>query len=232
MPTPFIYASPEQVMRDKADYARKNIARGRDVVAIEYANGILFVAENPSATLHKISEIYDRIAFAGVGLYNEYENLRRAGIQHADLKGYNYSREDVTARSLANMYSQALGQIFTESMKPYEVEILVAEVGMDGKPSEIYHIEYSGTMNDEHGCVAIGGHSEELGRYLKEQYGEGTALQQAVKLAVSALSSVDGARELNPDVLEAAVLDRNLPRRKFRRLPDAEVELALRSPSV
>ena len=86
MSMPF-YVSPEQAMKDKADYARKNIARGRNVIVIQYADGILFVAPNLSRALHKISEIYDRIAFAAVGMYNEFENLRKAGVRYADFNG-------------------------------------------------------------------------------------------------------------------------------------------------
>src|SRR5690242_1493280 len=128
MSQPF-YVSPEQVMKDRADYARKGIARGRSLVALECADGVLLVAENPSRTLYKISELYDRIAFAGVGKYNEFQSLKIGGVRLADLKGYQYSREDVTANGIANAYAQTLGQVFTHEMKPYEVEILVAQVG-------------------------------------------------------------------------------------------------------
>ena len=161
MPLPY-YVSPEQMMKDKAEYARKGIARGRSMIALEYRDGILLVAENPSTLLHKISEIYDRIAFAGVGKYNEFENLRIAGVRHADLKGYSYHREDVTAKALANAYSQALGNIFTEGIKPFEVEVLVAEVGdgQNGK-NEMYHILYDGYMEDERQYAAMGGQAEE-----------------------------------------------------------------------
>jgi proteasome alpha subunit len=156
MPLPY-YVSPEQMMKDKAEYARKGIARGRSIVTLEYRDGILLVAENPSTLLHKVSEIYDRIAFAGVGKYNEFENLRIAGIRHADVKGYSYSRGDVTAKALANAYSQALGNIFTQDIKPFEVEVLVAEVGdADGGKSEIYHILYDGTIEDEKNYAAMG----------------------------------------------------------------------------
>ena len=172
MPLPY-YVVPEQMMKDKAEYARKGIARGRSIVTIEYRDGILLVAENPSTLLHKISEIYDRIAFAGVGKYNEFENLRIAGIRHADVKGYSYSRGDVTAKALANAYSQALGNIFTQDIKPFEVEVLVAEVGDDnGAKNEIYHILYDGTIEDEKNYAAMGGQSEEIRRFLKDNYQE------------------------------------------------------------
>ncbi len=225
MPTPFMYASPEQVMKDKADYARKGIARGKAIVAIEYTDGIVFLAENPSAMLHKVSEIYDRIAFAGVGKYNEYENLRIVGIRQADLKGYAYSREDVTARSLANLYSDVLGRIFTESLKPFEVEILIAEVGHDGHASELYHVTYDGTVSDEQGYVALGGQSDDLERFLRDGYDPTPDLDAAINLGVEALQSV-GDRELPAGQLEAAVLDRTLARRKFRRLDPERIDEA------
>ena len=170
MPLPY-YVSPEQMMKDKAEYARKGIARGRSIVVLEYQDGILLVAENPSTLLHKISEIYDRIAFAGVGKYNEFENLRIAGIRHADVKGYSYSRGDVTAKALANAYSQALGNIFTQDIKPFEVEVLVAEVGDgNGASSEMYHILYDGTIEDERNYAAMGGQADEIRRFLKDHY--------------------------------------------------------------
>ena len=218
MPLPY-YVSPEQMMKDKAEYARKGIARGRSIVTLEYNEGILLVAENPSSLLHKVSEIYDRIAFAGVGKYNEFENLRIAGIRHADVKGYSYSRGDVTAKALANAYSQALGNIFTQDIKPFEVEVLVAEVGVgNGSKSEIYHILYDGTIEDEKNYAAMGGQAEEIRRFLKDHYQSAMSLDDALQLGVRALS-VTQNKTLTERDLEVAVLDRTKERRKFRRLP-------------
>src|SRR5580692_6770986 len=156
------YVAPEQVMKDRTEYAQKGIARGRSLVACVYADGILIVAENPSRSLHKVSEIYDRIAFAGVGKYNEFDQLRVSGVRHADTKGFAFSREDVDARSLANLYAQYLGQVFTHEMKPLEVEILVAELGVDGKPDQLYHIAYEGTITDEDRFAVLGGETETI----------------------------------------------------------------------
>src|ERR687894_2017651 len=215
VPMPY-YVSPEQFMRDKADYARKGIARGKSVLALEFADGILFMAENPSATLYKISEIYDRIAFAGVGKFNEFEQLRIGGIRLLDVKGYSYSREDVTAKGLANAYSQTLGNIFTSEVKPYECEILVAAVGESTATNELFHILYDGSVTDRQGFVAMGGQAEALGTYLKDKYPSKTpALGAATKLGHQALLSVEG-REVPPEALEVAVLDRTRARRKFR----------------
>jgi proteasome alpha subunit len=218
MPLPY-YVSPEQMMKDKAEYARKGISRGRSIVTLEYAGGILLLAENPSSLLHKISEVYDRIAFAGVGKYNEFENLRIAGIRHADVKGYSYSRGDVTARALANAYSQALGNIFTQDIKPFEVEVLVAEVadGNHGSKNEIYHILYDGTIEDEKNYAAMGGQADEIRRFLKEHYKEGLSLADAVQLGVQALN-VTQNKTLTPRDLEVGVLDRTKTRRTFRRI--------------
>ena len=221
MPLPY-YVSPEQMMKDKAEYARKGISRGRAIVAIEYRDGILLVAENPSTLLHKISEIYDRIAFAGVGKYNEFENLRVAGVRHADVKGYSYSRGDVSAKALANAYSQGLGNIFTQDIKPFEVELLVCEVAEhNGSKNEIYHILYDGTIEDEKNYAAMGGQSEEIRRYLKDNFQDSLDLAQALRLGVRALM-VTQNKTLTERDLEVAVLDRTKERRKFRRIP-AEV---------
>jgi proteasome alpha subunit len=177
------------------------------------------VAENPSTLLHKISEIYDRIAFAGVGKYNEFENLRIAGIRHADVKGYSYSRGDVTAKALANAYSQALGNIFTQDIKPFEVEVLVAEVAdSNGSRSEIYHILYDGTIEDERNYAAMGGQADEIRRFLKDHYREAMNLAEAFQLGVRALT-VTQNKTLSERDLEVAVLDRTKARRKFRRIP-------------
>jgi proteasome alpha subunit len=222
MPLPY-YVSPEQMMKDKAEYARKGIARGRSLVALEYGDGILLVAENPSTLLHKISEIYDRIAFAGVGKYNEFENLRIAGVRHADIRGYSYGREDVTAKALANAYSQALGNIFTEGLKPFEVEVLVVEVAGDANgKNEMYHILYDGSIEDERNYAAMGGQAEEIRRFLKEHYREALALPEALRLGVRALT-VTQNKSLTERDLEVAVLDRKRERRKFRRVTDAEL---------
>jgi proteasome alpha subunit len=219
MPLPY-YVSPEQIMKDKAEYARKGISRGRAIVAIEYRDGVLLVAENPSTLLHKISEIYDRIAFAGVGKYNEFENLRVAGVRHADVKGYSYSRGDVSAKALANAYSQGLGNIFTQDIKPYEVEVLVAEVAdeQNGRRNEIYHILYDGTIEDERNYAAMGGQAEEIRRYLKDNFQENLDLVAAFQLGVRALM-VTQNKTLTERDLEVAVLDRTKERRKFRRIP-------------
>jgi proteasome alpha subunit len=217
MPLPY-YVSPEQMMKDKAEYARKGISRGRSIVVLEHQDGILLVAENPSTLLHKISEIYDRIAFAGVGKYNEFENLRIAGIRHADVKGYSYSRGDVTAKALANAYSQALGNIFTQDIKPFEVEVLVAEVAHgNGTRSEMYHILYDGTIEDERNFAAMGGQADDIRRFLRDNYRENLLLAEALQLGVRALT-VTQNKSLSEKDLEVAVLDRTRPRRTFRRI--------------
>jgi len=217
------YVPPEQLMKDRSDYARKGISRGKSVVALECDQGVLFLAENPSATLHKISEIYDRISFAGVGKYSEFEDLRIAGVRLADTRGYSYGREDVKAKIIANAYSQALSGIFTQQMKPYEVEILVAEVGESPSETEMYHLLFDGSVNDVQGFVGIGGHAEELTERLGEAYREGWELADAVRAAGAALASVQEG-PVESEQMEAAVLDRTKRgRRKFRRLDDAEV---------
>jgi proteasome alpha subunit len=222
MPLPY-YVSPEQMMKDKAEYARKGIARGRSIVVLEYQDGILLVAENPSTLLHKISEIYDRIAFAGVGKYNEFENLRIAGIRHADVKGYSYSRGDVTAKALANAYSQALGSIFTQDIKPFEVEVLVAEVAHgNGGRSEMYHVLYDGTIEDERNFAAMGGQAEDIRRFLRDNYRENAPLADALQLGVRALT-VTQNKSLGEKDLEVAVLDRTRARRTFRRIGDEQL---------
>jgi proteasome alpha subunit len=218
------YVAPEQLMKDRSDYAHKGIARGRSVVGLEYADGLLFLAENPSATLHKISEVYDQIAFAGVGKYSEFEELRIAGIRLADLRGYQYGREDVKARDLANAYSQALSTIFTQQLKPYEIEILVGEVDGDADGSAIYHILFDGSVSDEQGFVAMGGQSDDLTDALRDRFAAGWDLAAAVTTAVQVLASIPEPRELPPDQIEAAVLERSrTQRRKFRRLTEPDL---------
>jgi proteasome alpha subunit len=225
------YVSPEQQMKDKADYARKGIARGRNSVVIQYDEGILFVAPNPSGALHKISEIYDRIAFAAVGRYNEYENLRVAGVRYADTRGYQYDRADVTARGLANWYAQILGTIFTESNKPYEVEIVVAELGETADGDQLYRITFDGSVADEHGYVAMGGQADQVATVLKERYTEGMALSAALAAALAALAgqSNGDASEVNVSQLEVAVLMRGREHRAFRRLTGRRLEELLPS---
>src|SRR4029079_1586503 len=219
------YVAPEQVMQDLADYARKGIARGRALVALRYVDGIAIVAENSSETLRKISEIYDRIAFAGVGRYNEFDQLRVAGVRAADLKGFQYSREDVDARSLANQYAQILGQIFTHEMKPMEVEIVVAEMREHPSRHQLFHIRYDGTVIDETRFIVIGGDSETIAARLAASYQPLSSLDEALRIAVQALGGPD--RALTPDELEVAFLSRSNGRRALRRLDDDRVQLAL-----
>ena len=229
MTMPF-YVAPEQMMKDRADYARKGIARGRSLVAFRYDGGIAIVAENASSTLRKVSEIYDRIAFAGVGRYNEFDQLRIAGVRHADLKGFSFSREDVDARSLANAYAQSLGQVFTHELKPMEVEILVAEIGLDadGSRDQLFHILYDGTVADEDDWVVLGGETEEISeRFAAALPGSPRSLAAGVRAAVQALAGPD--RTLGAESLEAAVLDRNGDRRAFRRLTDEELATILKA---
>ena len=215
------YVSPEQLMKDRADFARKGIARGRAVVVLQYDGGIAFVAENPSRALHKISEIYDRIAFAAVGKYPEFENLRVAGVRYADLRGYSYDRSDVTARGLANAYAQTLGTVFTQESKPYEVELVVAEVGASPDADQIYRLTYDGSVADEHGFVAMGGGAEQIDAGLTEAWRPGMHLAEALALAVRQLGADPAggeSRSLAPEQLEVAILDRHRPRRRFRRV--------------
>jgi proteasome alpha subunit len=223
------YVSPEQSMRDKADYARKGIARGRSCVALQYAGGILLVAPNPSSALHKISEIYDRIGFAAVGRYNEYENLRKAGVTYADITGYQFDRHDVTARGIANWYAQTLGTIFTESPKPFEVEIVVAEVGVSPADDQIYRITFDGSVTDEPGFVAFGGQADQVSAALKERYSDDMSLSEAFAAALAALSAPgNGERtertEFAAAQLEVAILDRARDHRTFRRIRAARLE--------
>ncbi len=225
MSMPF-YVSPEQLMKDRADFARKGIARGRSVAVVQYADGIVFVSENPSQALHKVSEIYDRIAFAAVGRYNEFENLRIAGVRLADMRGYAYDRQDVTGRGLANAYAQTLGTIFSSGgEKPYEVEIFVAEVGDSAEDDQIYRLTYDGQVADEHGFAVMGGLAEQVTSYLRERYQPDASLADAVRVAVDALGHGEGAARVIPATdLEVAVLDRTRSQqRKFQRLSDARL---------
>jgi proteasome alpha subunit len=224
MTMPF-YVAPEQVMKDRAEYAQKGIARGRSLLSTVYNDGILLVAENPSRSLHKVSEIYDRIAFAGVGKYNEFDQLRVAGVRHADTKGFAFSREDVDARSLANLYAQYLGQVFTHEMKPHEVEILVAELGDHGRDDQLYHIAYEGTITDEEHFAVLGGETEVISERFATTYADGWDLDRALRAAVAALAGPE--RTLGPTDLEVAVLARTNGRRAFRRMSVGELERRL-----
>ena len=231
------YASAEQIMRDRSELARKGIARGRSVVVLTYADGVVFVAENPSNTLRKVSEIYDRIGFAAVGKYNEFESLRKAGIQLADMRGYSYDRADVSGLSLANAYATSLGAVFTEQPKPYEVELCVAEVAKFGKPkpSQLYRISYDGSISDETRFLVMGGATESIASALRESYEPDLPLEAAVKIAVAALQTpaeapsgttggvAPAARVLAAGDLEVAILDRNRSRRAFKRLSAEQV---------
>ena len=255
-----LYASPEQLMREKSEMARKGIARGRSVVVLKYQGGVLFVAENPSATLHKVSEIYDRIGFAAVGRYSEFENMRVAGIRHADLKGYQYDRRDVTARALANAYAATLGSIFSEQLKPFEVEICVAEVGATAAEDQLYRLTYDGSIFDEPQYAVMGGQTDKISTKLKETFEEGLELREALGVAVTALrviaspgqttsasassssssasasasssAAANGNGEADPIKLEVAVLERDRPRRAFRRLTGAALDALLPAPAA
>jgi proteasome alpha subunit len=236
------YVSPEQQMRDKASYAQQGVAKGRSCVALQYADGILMVAPNASNALHKISELYDRIAFAAVGRYNEYENLRKAGVTYADIMGYQFDRNDVTARGIANYYAQQLGQIFVESNKPFEVELVVAEVGDQPEDDQIYRIIFDGSVSDERGYVAFGGDAGKVSAVLKERYSDGMSLAQAIGVALDALAALSapapagssssqgssaaasGNGEMTASQLEVAILDRGREHRKFRRIREARLD--------
>ncbi|MEX2419575.1 MAG: proteasome subunit alpha [Acidimicrobiia bacterium] len=222
MTMPF-YVPPEQLMKDRAEYARKGIARGKSIVGVEFVDGVLLLGENPSGTLQKISEVYDRIAFAGVGKYTEFEQLRIGGIRRADLTGYAYSRTDVTAKSLANAYAQTLGHVFTQDVKPFEVEVMVVEIGDDDETSRIYRVTYDGTLHEEHRVSAIGGSAEVLVESLEAAYRPRAPLMEALGWAKAACASVT---ETDPAGWEGAVLDRTQGRRAFRRLTDEEIGAA------
>ncbi|MEV1284072.1 proteasome subunit alpha, partial [Modestobacter sp. NPDC049651] len=224
------YASAEQVMRDRSEYARKNIARGRSVAVLTYTDGVLFIAENPSSTLHKVGEIYDRIGFAAIGRYSEFESLRVAGVRLADVRGYSYNRRDVTGRIVANAYAQTLGSIFTESMKPYEVELCVAEVGATPESDQLYRLTFDGSLVDEPDFVVMGGQAEAVTSQLRQHFHTGLSLREALGVGVAALSSVSPAAngaQLPAEQLEVAVLDRRRPKRAFRRVTGAALRALL-----
>jgi proteasome alpha subunit len=221
------YASPEQLMRDRSEYARKGISRGRSVAVVTYVDGVLFIAENPSSTLHKVSELYDRIGFAAVGRYSEFESLRVAGIRLADVRGYSYNRRDVTGRVIANAYAQTLAAVFSEQMKPYEVELCVAEVGDTAENDQLYRLTFDGSIVDEPDFVVMGGQAEAVTGHLREHFSTGMGLSDALQVGVRALSAVSpvtagsgngGSATLTAAQLEVAVLDRRRPKRAFRRV--------------
>jgi proteasome alpha subunit len=230
------YASPEQLMRDRSEYARKGISRGRSVAVVTYADGVLFIAENPSSTLHKVGELYDRIGFAAVGRYSEFESLRVAGVRLADVRGYSYNRRDVTGRVIANAYAQTLGAIFTEQMKPYEVELCVAEVGDTPDLDQLYRLTFDGSVVDEPDFVVMGGQAEAVSGHLREGWSPGMSLADALAVGVRALSAVSpvtagagngGPSRLTAQQLEVAVLDRRRPKRAFRRVVGAALRALL-----
>ncbi len=218
---PGFYVTPEQLVRDRAEFARKGIARGRSIVAMEYQDGLLMLAENPGGSLNKISEVYDRIAFAGVGRYNEFETLRKAGIRQADVMGYLYSRDDVTALGLATAFSQTLGVIFSHETKPFEVELLICELGQEGQPNQMLQISYDGTLLEGRGTLAIGGKADVLGRELRDRFEPGMDRETALRLGMQVFAETE-RRSL--DGWEAAVLERGPARRCFRRLTGPELE--------
>ena len=219
MTLPF-YVPPEQLVKDRAEYARKGIARGRSIVALEAEEGVVILAESPSRTLTKVSEIYDRIAFAGVGKYNEFESLRVAGIRYADVKGYQYGREDVTAKSLASAFSQTLGNIFVQGPKPFEVEVLIAEVGRSSSEDRLFKVTYDGTLYDKLGYTAIGGQSDALSDRLGENYDGTPTVAEALRQAAEAFRHVE-ERQIHG--WEGALLDRSRSKRRFRRLTKEEL---------
>jgi proteasome alpha subunit len=229
------YASAEQVMRDRSEYARKGISRGRSVAVLTYADGVLFIAENPSSTLHKVSELYDRVGFAAVGRYSEFESLRVAGIRLADVRGYSYNRRDVTGRVIANAYAQTLGEVFTQQMKPFEVELCVAEVGDTPESDQLYRLTFDGSIVDEPDFVVMGGQADAVTANLRQHFTHGLGLAEALRVGVQALSAVSpstsangGEREQLPAAqLEVAVLDRRRPKRAFRRVVGAALAALL-----
>ena len=221
MTAPF-YVPPEQLIKDRADFALKGIARGRPIIVSEYADGVLMIGENPSGSLNKLGEIYDRIGFAGVGRFNEFETLRVAGIRYVDVKGYSYNRTDVTARGLANAYSQTLGQIFTHEVKPYEIEVMIAEVGGAPDDTRMFRIKFDGHLSSFSAWGAMGGGEEALGEIMEERYADGASLSDALRTAATAIEEV-AEREVAHGDWEAAVLDRNRSRRKFTRLTEADI---------
>ena len=230
------YASPEQLMRDRSEYARKGISRGRSVAVLTYSDGVLFIAENPSSTLHKVGELYDRIGFAAVGRYSEFESLRVAGVRLADVRGYSYNRRDVTGRVIANAYAQTLGEIFTQQTKPYEVELCVAEVGTTPEADQLYRLTFDGSIVDEPDFVVMGGQADAVTGHLREHFHPGMGLAEALEVGVRALSAVSpvtagsgngGPTRLTAAQLEVAVLDRRRPKRAFRRIVGAALRTLL-----
>jgi proteasome alpha subunit len=236
-----LYASPEQLMRERSELARKGIARGRSVVALKFSGGVLFVAENPSATLHKLSEIYTRIGFAAAGRYSEYESLRRLGIRHVDLWGLSWDPRDVSARQLANVYSQTLGTIFSDQLKPFEVEVCVGEVGAAPADDQLYRLTFDGSIVDEPQHLVMGGQTEPIAAVLKSDYADEMELADAVQLAVRALAAAASAASpaTNGDSaavlggrLEVAILDRSRPARAFRRIEGAALTALLPAEAI
>ena len=149
------------------------------------------MAPNPSRALHKISEIYDRIAFAAVGRYNEYENLRKAGVTYADVTGYQFDRRDVTARGIANWYAQQLSARSSPRSQQAVSRLRSSSPRRQKAPADdqIYRITFDGSVADEHGFAAIGGQADQVSTVLKERYSDGMSLIEALSAALAALAA-------------------------------------------
>src|SRR3954453_6062154 len=230
------YASPEQLMRDRSEYARKGISRGRSVAVLTYSDGVLLIAENPSSTLHKVGELYDRIGFAAVGRYSEFESLRVAGVRLADVRGYSYTRRHVTGRVIANAYAQTLGEIFTQQTKPYEVELCVAEVGDIPENDQLFRLTFDGSIVDEPDFVVMGGQADAVTGHLREHFLPGMGLDDALQVGVRALSAVSpvtagagngGPTQLAAEQLGVAGPARRRPKHAFRRVVGAALRQLL-----
>ena len=217
------YVSPEQLMRDKAEFAQKGIARGRAIVTIRTLEGVLFVAHNPGAALTKVSEVYDRIGFAGAGRYSEFENMRKAGVRHADVTGYSYSREDVSAKGLTDGYSQMLGNVFAHEMKPMEVDLVVAQVGETPEQDEIYRISFDGSISGEGDYTVVGGDYERVETQLSRNFTEVVDLSASMKICRDALENGTSGSLTAAD-FEVGMLDRRKTGRTFTRLAQKQVE--------
>jgi proteasome alpha subunit len=209
-----LYVPPEQIIKDRADFARRGARRGRPAVVISVDDGVLLAARNSSRALRKLSEIHDKVAFAAVGKWSEFEALRVAGIRYADLRGYSYDRVDVTGRGLAGAYAQTVAAAFTSDPKPLEIELAVAQVGSGQGEDAVFHISFDGAVSDEEPWAVLGGAPTGARQTLAEGWRPGLGLAQAGQLARAVLGSPDG----DPAGYEVALLRRDAPGRAFARL--------------
>ncbi len=161
----------QQTLRQKADYVLDRLREGSPVVGISAQEGVLLCTVRRSQ--RKIFEIYDRLAFAGLGNPSDLEAVRQLAVDFAHAEGFQRSPQDVSIQRVVGFaVSPALKRHFSDPLRlPLVLCGLFAQVGDASGDDLFYILNYDGEFSLVKHYAAVAG-AAHVAERMKEALGD------------------------------------------------------------